>query len=188
MSKTTKKRSAAPRKQTGDSYFVALLASQARRDKVAAPTSFVQLKAGLLKDYLDEEQINDVERAFNYAKAAHKGQYRRTGHPYITHPLAVAHILASMRMDHQSLMAAILHDVIEDTGVAKQTLGTEFGEEVAELVDGVSKLSKIFKSRAEAQAENFQKMALAMARDIRVIMVKMADRLHNMRTIGVMGA
>jgi RelA/SpoT family (p)ppGpp synthetase len=185
--KTKKKRSMAARKHIGDSYFVAQLASRARRDKVAAPTSFAQLKSTLLKDYLDEAQIIEVERAFNYAKAAHKGQYRRTGHPYITHPLAVAQILAGMRMDHQSLMAAILHDVIEDTGVAKQTLGSEFGQDVAELVDGVSKLSKIFKTRAEAQAENFQKMALAMARDIRVIMVKMADRLHNMRTIGVMG-
>ncbi len=181
-----KKRSGSARKQVGDSFFVAQLASRARKDKVAAPTSFAQLKADHLKTYLDEAQINEVERAFKYAKKAHKGQYRRTGHPYITHPLAVAQILASMRMDHQSLMAAILHDVIEDTDVGKKSLGEMFGEDVAEIVDGVSKLSKIFKTRAEAQAENFQKMALAMARDIRVIMVKMADRLHNMRTIGVM--
>ena len=185
--KPKKKRSGTSRKPTGDSYFVAQLASRARRDKVAAPTSFTQLKSKELAAYLDEDQVHDVERAFKYAKAAHKGQYRRTGHPYITHPLAVAQILAGMRMDHQSLMAALLHDVIEDTGVGKKTLGAQFGDEVAELVDGVSKLSKIFKTRAEAQAENFQKMALAMARDIRVIIIKMADRLHNMRTIGVMG-
>ena len=113
---------------------------------------------------------------------------RRTGHAYITHPLAVAHILAEMHMDHQTLMAALLHDVIEDTGVGKAALGDLFSPEVAEIVDGVSKLSTMFNSRAEAQAENFQKMALAMARDIRVIMVKLADRLHNMRTIGVMPA
>jgi guanosine-3',5'-bis(diphosphate) 3'-pyrophosphohydrolase len=127
-----------------------------------------------------------VERAFHYAKAAHDGQMRKTGHPYITHPTAVAHILAGMRMDPQTLMAALLHDVIEDTGVGKKTLAAEFGADVAELVDGVSKLTTIFKSRAEAQAENFQKMAMAMARDIRVILVKLADRLHNMRTLGAL--
>ena len=111
---------------------------------------------------------------------------RRTGHEYITHPLAVANVLTTMRMDHQSIMAAILHDVLEDTGVSKTTLADTFGTEVAEIVDGVSKLATIFKSRAEAQAENFQKMAMATAQDIRVILVKIADRLHNMRTIGVM--
>jgi guanosine-3',5'-bis(diphosphate) 3'-pyrophosphohydrolase len=139
-----------------------------------------------LQAYLGPEAVAEVERAFHYAKAAHDGQMRKTGHPYITHPTAVAHILAGMRMDPQTLMAALLHDVIEDTGVGKKTLAAEFGADVAELVDGVSKLTTIFKSRAEAQAENFQKMAMAMARDIRVILVKLADRLHNMRTLGAL--
>ena len=139
-----------------------------------------------LQEYLNPEAVAAVERAFHYAKAAHEGQMRKTGHPYITHPTAVAHILAGMRMDPQTLMAALLHDVIEDTGVGKKTLAEAFGSDVAELVDGVSKLTTIFKSRAEAQAENFQKMAMAMARDIRVILVKLADRLHNMRTLGAL--
>ncbi|MEE4359891.1 MAG: bifunctional GTP diphosphokinase/guanosine-3',5'-bis pyrophosphate 3'-pyrophosphohydrolase [Pseudomonadales bacterium] len=140
-----------------------------------------------LGTYLDPASVAEVRRAFAYAEAAHEGQTRKTGHAYITHPTAVAYILADMHMDHQTLMAALLHDVIEDTGVGKQTLGDAFGPEVAELVDGVSKLTTIFKSRAEAQAENFQKMAMAMARDIRVILVKLADRLHNMRTLGALG-
>ena len=139
-----------------------------------------------LQEYLSPEAVAEVERAFRYAEAAHEGQMRKTGHPYITHPTAVAHILAGMRMDPQTLMAALLHDVIEDTGVGKKTLSEAFGSDVAELVDGVSKLTTIFKSRAEAQAENFQKMAMAMARDIRVILVKLADRLHNMRTLGAL--
>jgi guanosine-3',5'-bis(diphosphate) 3'-pyrophosphohydrolase len=139
-----------------------------------------------LATYLESDAITEVERAYAYARDAHEGQMRRTGDPYITHPTAVAYILAEMHMDHQTLMAALLHDVIEDTGVGKRTLRTHFGPEVADLVDGVSKLTTIFQSRAEAQAENFQKMAMAMARDIRVIMVKLADRLHNMRTIGAL--
>ncbi len=137
-----------------------------------------------LSEYLEKDQINRVRRAYHYAEQAHDGQFRRSGEPYITHPLNVAGILADMHMDPQSLMAAMLHDVIEDTGVSKAALGEQFGPEVAELVDGVSKLKQIkFESRAEAQAENFQKMAMAMARDIRVILVKLADRLHNMRTL-----
>ncbi|HSG88388.1 MAG TPA: bifunctional GTP diphosphokinase/guanosine-3',5'-bis pyrophosphate 3'-pyrophosphohydrolase [Pseudomonadales bacterium] len=140
-----------------------------------------------LATYLESDAITEVERAYHYARDKHEGQFRRTGDPYITHPTAVAYILADMHMDHQTLMAALLHDVIEDTGVGKRTLRTHFGPEVADLVDGVSKLTTIFQSRAEAQAENFQKMAMAMARDIRVILVKLADRLHNMRTIGALG-
>ena len=140
-----------------------------------------------LSSYLDSNRINQVRRAYYYAEQAHEGQMRRSGDRYITHPLAVAHILADLRLDHQSLMAAMLHDVIEDTGIPKEALVEQFGEDVAELVDGVSKLTQIeFRSRAEAQAENFQKMTLAMARDIRVILVKLADRLHNMRTLGPM--
>jgi GTP pyrophosphokinase len=141
--------------------------------------------ADQLGNYLDSSRINQVRRAYYYAEQAHEGQKRRSGESYITHPLAVAHILADLRLDHQSLMAAMLHDVIEDTGIPKDALSEQFGEPVADLVDGVSKLTQIeFRTRAEAQAENFQKMTLAMARDIRVILVKLADRLHNMRTLG----
>nr|WP_251068302.1 RelA/SpoT family protein [Marinobacter sp. C7] len=140
-----------------------------------------------LSTYLDTNRINQVRRAYYYAEQAHEGQMRKSGDRYITHPLAVARILAELKLDHQSLMAAMLHDVIEDTGIPKDALAEQFGEDVAELVDGVSKLTQIeFRSRAEAQAENFQKMTLAMARDIRVILVKLADRLHNMRTLGPM--
>ena len=143
--------------------------------------------ADRLSGYLGDEQVNLVRRAYFYAEQAHDGQRRRSGEAYVTHPLAVASILADMHMDHQSLMAAMLHDVIEDTGIAKEALHAQFGESVAELVDGVSKLTQMnFETKAEAQAENFQKMAMAMARDIRVILVKLADRLHNMRTLEVL--
>ena len=143
--------------------------------------------ADRLADYLDSDQVNLVRRAYFYAEQAHDGQRRRSGEAYVTHPLAVASILADMHMDHQSLMAAMLHDVIEDTGIAKEALNAQFGETVAELVDGVSKLTQMnFETKAEAQAENFQKMAMVMARDIRVILVKLADRLHNMRTLEVL--
>lgn len=141
----------------------------------------------LLEDYLEPHQITEVYRAYVFGAQAHEGQYRKTGEPYITHPLTVATILAEMRMDYRSLMAAILHDVIEDTGVSKDQLEMEFGNEVAELVDGVSKLTHIhFESKVEAQAANFRKMILAMVKDIRIILIKLADRLHNMRTLGVM--
>jgi guanosine-3',5'-bis(diphosphate) 3'-pyrophosphohydrolase len=140
-----------------------------------------------LRGYLNQEQVNQVCRAYYYAEQAHDGQIRRSGEPYVTHPLAVAFVLAEMQMDHQSLIAALLHDVIEDTGIEKHAIEQQFSSVVAELVDGVSKLTQIsFSSKAEAQAENFQKMTLAMARDIRVILVKLADRLHNMRTLGVL--
>ena len=140
-----------------------------------------------LRSYLNPEQTNHVKRAYYFAEQAHFGQLRRSGEDYVTHPLAVAGILADMHMDHQSLMAAMLHDVIEDTGIPKSAIGRQFGPTVAELVDGVSKLTQMeFETLEEKQAENFQKMALAMARDIRVILVKLADRLHNMRTLGVL--
>lgn len=143
--------------------------------------------AGRLKSYLNPEQVNLVRRAYYYAEQAHDGQTRRSGEPYITHPLEVAAILADMHMDHHSLMAAMLHDVIEDTGIEKTAIHEQFGEVVADLVDGVSKLTHMqFENKTLAQAENFQKMALAMARDIRVILVKLSDRLHNMRTLGVL--
>lgn len=140
-----------------------------------------------LSSYLEPHQINRVKRAYFYAEQAHTGQLRRSGEPYVTHPLEVATILAGMHMDHQSLMAAMLHDVIEDTTITKEALAEQFGEPVAELVDGVSKLTQFeFETQAQKQAENFQKMALAMAKDIRVILVKLADRLHNMRTLGAL--
>ena len=119
--------------------------------------------AGDLSSYLQNDQVNNVRRAYFYAEQAHDGQFRRSGEPYVTHPLAVAGILCEMHMDHQSLMAAMLHDVIEDTGITKTAIKSQFGNTVADLVDGVSKLNKItFSSRAEAQAENFQKMAMAL--------------------------
>lgn len=137
--------------------------------------------------YLSAEEVQLIKRAYYYAEQAHDGQFRRSGEPYVTHPLAVANILAEMQMDHQSVIAALLHDVIEDTGVSKTALAEQFGDTIADMVDGVSKLTQIeFASKAEAQAENFQKMAMAMANDIRVILVKLADRLHNMRTLGIM--
>ncbi|RZU47630.1 guanosine-3',5'-bis(diphosphate) 3'-pyrophosphohydrolase [Fluviicoccus keumensis] len=140
-----------------------------------------------LATYLKPEQIAEVESAYLFSKAAHEGQFRRNGDPYITHPLAVADILGHMHMDHQSLMAALLHDVIEDTGISKEELAARFGQDVAELVDGVTKLAKVrTQSKAEAQAENLRKMMLAMTQDIRVIIVKLADRLHNMRTLDVL--
>ena len=142
-----------------------------------------------LSTYLGTDQVNAVRRAYYYAEQAHDGQLRSSGEHYVTHPLAVATILADMHMDHQSLMAAMLHDVIEDTGIPKEALVAQFGDSVAELVDGVSKLTQMkFGTKAEAQAENFRKMAMAMARDIRVILVKLADRLHNMRTLGALNA
>lgn len=138
-------------------------------------------------NYLEPGEVSRIHQAFLLAEEAHQHQKRNTGEPYITHPVAVASILADMKMDAETIMAALLHDVIEDTSIQKQTLVAKFGEQVANLVDGVSKLTQIeFVSRAEAQAENFRKMVLAMSRDIRVIIVKLADRLHNMRTLETM--
>jgi GTP diphosphokinase / guanosine-3',5'-bis(diphosphate) 3'-diphosphatase len=140
-----------------------------------------------LETYLPPQQVDLVEEAFGVASAAHQGQKRLSGEAYITHPIAVASILAELHLDGQTICAALLHDVIEDTPTAKEEITEKFGREVAELVDGVSKLDKVqFKSRKEAQAESFRKMMLAMVRDIRVIMVKLADRTHNMRTLGAM--
>lgn len=140
-----------------------------------------------VRRYLSPEQVEQVRQAYEFGAVAHEGQRRLSGEPYISHPVAVASILADMHMDHKTLVAAILHDVIEDTPTAKEQIAEQFGAEVAQLVDGVSKLTQIrFRSRAEAQAENFRKMLLAMVQDIRVILIKLADRLHNMRTLGVM--
>jgi len=140
-----------------------------------------------LSSYLDRKEVAKVARAYKYSEQCHQGQMRQSGDPYISHPLAVANILADMRLDHESLMAGLLHDVIEDTGVTKGQISRRFGRTVADLVDGVSKLTEIeFETKAEQQAESFQKMTLAMSRDIRVVLVKLADRLHNMRTLGVL--
>ncbi len=140
-----------------------------------------------LAQYLSHEQVEMISQAYMIAKEAHEGQTRYTGEPYITHPVEVARILSNLRMDHHSIMAALLHDVLEDTQIEKKQLAEKFGDKVAELVDGVSKLKQIrFESKAEAQAENFRKMMLAMSADIRVIIIKLADRLHNMRTLAAL--
>ena len=139
----------------------------------------------LVSSYLPPEQVELIQHAYITARNAHEGQSRSSGEPYITHPVAVARILADMRLDHETLIAALLHDVIEDTPVTKEQLAALYGEAVAELVSGVSKLDKLkFRDRKEAQVENFRKMFLAMVQDIRVILIKLADRTHNMRTLG----
>ncbi len=139
-------------------------------------------------DYLPEEQRPLLRRAWAVGASAHAGQTRRSGEPYITHPVAVASVLAEQRVDVETLVAAILHDTLEDTPLTRAAIVGEFGETVAELVDGVTKLDKLrFADRQEAAAESFRKMMLAMARDLRVIMIKLADRLHNMRTLGAQG-
>ena len=141
----------------------------------------------LLDSYLDSAQVQEIYSAYLFSAEAHDGQKRLSGEPYIYHPLAVAKIMAEMRMDAQSITAAILHDVIEDTPTAKEQIFEMFGPDVAHLVDGVSKLTHLkFPTRVEAQAENFRKMMLAMVHDIRIIVIKLADRTHNLRTIGVM--
>jgi GTP pyrophosphokinase len=140
-----------------------------------------------LGHYLQPPDVALVERAFAFSEQAHQGQFRKSGEPYITHPLAVASILSQWRLDAQGLAAALLHDVMEDSGITKNEIETSFGKPVAEMVDGVSKLDQIeFQSREDAQAENFRKMLLAMAQDVRVILIKLADRLHNMRTLDAM--
>lgn len=147
---------------------------------------FEPLKAQV-SSYLSKVQIDLLQQAYVVARDAHEGQMRSSGDPYITHPVAVARNLAEMHLDHETLMAALLHDVIEDTEVTGKQLADMFGETVAELVEGVSKLDKIkFRDKKEAQAENFRKMILAMVQDIRVILIKLADRTHNMRTLGAL--
>ena len=141
----------------------------------------------ILETYLEPRDVADVYRAYLFGAEAHEGQRRVSGEPYIYHPIEVARILAEMHLDAKSITAAILHDVIEDTPTAKERIAEEFGEDIAALVDGVSKITRIeFQSQEEAQAENFRKMLLAMASDIRVILIKLADRLHNMRTIAAL--
>lgn len=140
-----------------------------------------------LSGYLKPEDITQLQNAYLFSQSAHSGQFRKSGEPYISHPLAVASILGKLHLDAQALTAALLHDVMEDTHISKVEISERFGLSVAELVDGVSKLDKIeLQSQADAQAENFRKMLLAMARDVRVILIKLADRLHNMRTLEAM--
>ncbi|MBE3596839.1 MAG: bifunctional (p)ppGpp synthetase/guanosine-3',5'-bis(diphosphate) 3'-pyrophosphohydrolase [Hydrogenibacillus sp.] len=137
-----------------------------------------------LRQYMTEQDIASARRAFEFAARHHEGQYRISGDPYITHPLAVAEILADLRMDATIIIAALLHDIVEDTSATLEDVRTMFGAEVATLVDGATKLRRIqFQSKEEQQAENYRKMLLAMARDVRVILIKLADRLHNMRTL-----
>lgn len=137
--------------------------------------------------YLSESDCQTILKAYRYADEHHLGQFRKSGEPYITHPLAVASILASWHMDCVTIQAGLMHDVLEDTGVSKIEMAERFGIEVANVVDGVSKLDKLkFKSTQVAAAESFRKLLLAMAKDVRVILVKLADRVHNMRTLGIM--
>ena len=151
---------------------------------MTAETKSITKLASSLSEYLDDKQLEQVKKAYFYASNAHLGQFRSSGDPYVSHPIAVAKILADFKMDEDCLTAAILHDVIEDSGIPKSYLKNEFNIDVANLVDGVSKLDKIsLASKQEEQAENFQKMLLAMSKDIRVIVLKLADRLHNMRTL-----
>jgi (p)ppGpp synthase/HD superfamily hydrolase len=152
----------------------------------AIPEPVLELR-DLLNTYLEPDRVAVVLRAFEVGARAHEGQVRKTGEPYIYHPVAVAGILAKLRMDHQSIAAAVLHDTIEDTPLTKEQISRQFGDEIAELVDGVTKLDKMkFRTRYEADAASFRKMLLAMSRDLRVIFIKLADRLHNMRTLGSM--
>ena len=180
------------KKSDQDSILATLLAQSSRH--LFGPTSQPNLPLkhqvisidGLISKlgHLKPEEIVQIKKAFHFADEAHLGQYRHSGEPYITHPLAVAELCAGWRLDARSIMAALLHDVIEDTGCTKSDLVDKFGGKVAELVEGLTKLDKLeFQSHAEAQAESFRKMFMAMARDVRVILVKLADRTHNMRTL-----
>ncbi len=170
---------------TGLSAGVAASGSASAAVANAAAASFAALLEKL--DYLDSASIEQVRRAYRFADTAHLGQLRNSGEPYITHPIVVAALCASWKLDVQALMAALLHDAMEDCGITKADLIDQFGAPVAELVDGLTKLDKLqFNTREENQAESFRKMLLAMARDVRVILIKLADRTHNMRTLSDM--
>ncbi len=151
----------------------------------AAAASFAALTHKL--DYLEPADTKRVRDAYRFADEAHLGQFRASGEPYITHPIAVAGLCAEWKLDAQAIMAALMHDAMEDCGITKTELIERFGVPVADLVDGLTKLDKLqFSTREESQAESFRKMLLAMARDVRVILIKLADRLHNMRTMEAM--
>ncbi len=179
--------------QSGKKSIIASLLAQSSRHlfgPTSAPSLPLKHQVVSIEDllaklsYLKPEEIAQIKKAFQFSDAAHLGQYRHSGEPYITHPVAVAELCATWRLDAPSIMAALMHDVIEDTGCTKADLVEKFGNKVAELVEGLTKLDKLeFQSHAEAQAESFRKMFMAMARDVRVILVKLADRTHNMRTL-----
>ena len=159
----------------------------ALRAQRVARTFGIDALARVLETYMTADQVDEVRRAHALGQQVHSGQMRSSGEPYIYHPLAVARILAEMRLDHVTIIAAILHDAIEDTEVTKEELAADFGDDVAELVDGVSKFDRAEGvSRAQAQAESVRKLLMAMTKDLRVILIKLADRLHNMRTLGAM--
>lgn len=137
------------------------------------------------RTYLTEEDLVHLERAYRFAEEAHRGQMRKSGDPFIIHPVAVTEILMGLKMDRSTLIAALLHDVVEDTDVELEVIQEQFGDAVALIVDGLTKLKRSFKymSKSEHQAENYRKMFIAMAKDVRVVIIKLADRLHNMRTV-----
>ena len=163
------------------------ISTQDQSDAIAEERFLISDLCDLIAEYMDQEQVKEVYRAYLFGAQLHEGQSRVSGEPYIYHPIAVARILAQMHMDVKSIIASILHDVLEDTPATRKLVEREFGTDVAHLVDGVSKLTTIkFKNKIEQQAENIQKVLLAMAKDIRVIMIKLADRLHNMRTLGAL--
>jgi len=152
----------------------------------AAPKPQAASFAALLDklSYLGKPELKLIREAYKFADEAHLGQFRASGEPYITHPIAVAGLVADWRLDAQAVMAALMHDAMEDCGITKAELIERFGAPTADLVDGLTKLDKLrFSTREESQAESFRKMLLAMTRDVRVILVKLADRLHNMRTM-----
>ena len=170
-----------PRRQAASSPDGEVFVAPVDERRIVSLAGLTQAAAS----YLTEADVKRVREAYRFSDSSHLGQFRTSGEPYISHPIAVAEICAGWRLDAESLMAALLHDVMEDSGVGKQQMVERFGPLVAELVDGLSKLDKVeFASREQAQAESFRKMLLAMARDVRVILIKLADRLHNMRTLG----
>ena len=151
--------------------------------------TFDEIKTELYKQKRSEEDIKQIEEAYLWAKQLHDGQYRVSQEPYIIHPVEVAKILVDLKLDKDTIIAAFLHDVLEDTDTTAQQMEEKFGKDVVNLVQGVTKLSKYqFKSKEERQAENFRRMFIAMAQDIRIVVLKLADRLHNMRTLSYMAA
>ncbi len=141
----------------------------------------------VLNTYLSHKEVESVKLAYKVASKAHDGQFRKSGEPYIHHPLSVALILADLKLDYFCIVAAILHDCIEDTSLTKTNVQDQFGDQVAHIVEGVSKLTSLeFTSSSQKQAQNFQKLILAMSKDMRVMVIKLADRLHNMRTLDSM--
>jgi len=166
----------------------AALPAEPAEAPAAAPIASLAPLTEIIAGYLDPKDVARVREAYRFADQAHLGQFRASGSPYISHPIAVTEICAGWKLDANALMAALLHDVIEDQGITKQELAEKFGAEVAELVDGLSKLDRLdFATKAQQQAESFRKMLLAMARDVRVILIKLADRVHNMRTLDAVG-